>query len=102
MEKETFLYMVDFTLPQLITERFHKLIPYQRAKVNNYFQDGKLLSYALSMEQSKLWAVFIARSEREVEELLHHLPLTRYMKYQICLLTFYNVHHGQVPAFSVN
>ncbi len=102
MDGEKFFYMVEFTLPQLIGERFQKLIPYQRAKVNTYFNEGKLASYTLSMENSKLWAIFIATSEREVEEFLHHLPLSRYMKHKINVLTFHHVQPDKVPAFSMN
>jgi muconolactone delta-isomerase len=102
MDGEKFQYMVEFTLPQLMGERFQKLIPYQRAKVNTYFNEGKLLSYALSMEKGKLWAIFLATSEREVEDMLHQLPLSRYLKHHINLLTFHHVLPERVPAFSMN
>ncbi len=97
-----FQFMVDFTLPEVINEAFMDLIPYQRAVVNKYFKEGKLLNYALSLENSKLWAVFTATSELEVMDLIADLPLTSYMSVEISMLTFYNNMDPALPQFSVN
>ena len=94
--------MVDFTLPEVLTDEFMTLIPYQRARVNQYFTEGKLINYALSLETSKLWAVFTANSEMDVMELIADLPLTKFMKVNISMLTFYNTGQEHMPAFSMN
>lgn len=95
-------YMVDFTLPEVLSDEFMTLIPYQRARVNQFFNEGKLVNYALSLETSKLWAVFTANSEMDVMELIADLPLTKFMKVQISMLTFYNTAQENMPAFSLN
>ena len=95
-------YMVDFSMPTVLTERFSSRIPEQRNVINEYFTEGKLASYAVSLESGKVWAVFNANSEDEVLVLIRGLPLTRFMQYIICPLTFYNVLTTQVPHFSVN
>ena len=95
-------YMVDFTLPKILTEDFLRLIPHQRAKVNKLFRDGRLVNYALSLDNSKMWAVVCANSEIEVVEFLDQLPLTRFMKYKISMLTFYNSVNAEAPVFSMN
>lgn len=95
-------FMVDFTLPDLLSEEFMSLVPYQRAQVNRLFDEGKLMSYSLSMEQSKLWAIFTANSEMEVRDMLADLPLTPYMTANIHMLTFYNTQHADMPQFSLN
>ncbi|MEO1627497.1 MAG: hypothetical protein AAFV25_20265, partial [Bacteroidota bacterium] len=56
-------FMVDFTMPEVLSDDFMNLIPYQRAMVQRYFNEGKLLNYALSLENAKLWAIFSANSE---------------------------------------
>ena len=61
-------YMVDFSMPEVLTDDFMQLTPYQRDAVNRLFSEGKLTNYALSLENSKLWAVFKASSEMEVME----------------------------------
>lgn len=101
MQKE-FQYMVDFTLPQILSEDFLKLIPQQRSKVNKLFREGKLINYALSLDHSKMWAVINANTELEVEDLLFELPLTRFMNFNIRMLTFYNSVGAESPAFSLN
>ncbi len=101
MQKE-FQYMVDFNLPTILSEDFLKLIPYQRTKVNKLFREGKLINYALSLDHSKMWAVVEASSEAEVEDLLQELPLTRFMDFNINMLTFYNAVNGDSPVFSLN
>ena len=95
-------YMVDFTMPQNIPDEFSGLIPQQRATVNQLFNDGKLLNYTLSLEAGKLWAVFSVNDERELYQLVHRLPLTRYMKMQVCELTFYHTSLPVSTSFSMN
>ncbi len=102
MANEVYHYMVDFTMPAVLTERFTSRIPDQRALVNKYFTDGKLVSYSVSLEKLKVWAVFIAESEEEVLELIRAMPLTRYMQHDISVLTFYNILTSRVPNFSMN
>ena len=94
--------MVEFTLPTDLPEEFVNKIPQQRDLVNRLLSEGKILNYALSLENSKLWVVFAATSEMELMEMVHRLPLTRYMKVRVNELTFFNAHHSFAPAFSVN
>jgi muconolactone delta-isomerase len=102
MANEMYHYMVDFTMPAVLTERFTSRIPEQRALVNRYFTDGNLVSYSVSLEKSKVWAVFIAETEEEVAALVKAMPLTRFMSHSISILTFYNVLTSRLPSFSVN
>ena len=95
-------YMVDFTLPTELPEEFVNNIPRQRAAVNRLLGEGKILNYALSLENSKLWVVFSASSEAVLMEMVQKLPLTRYMKVRISELTFYNASNPMSAAFSVN
>ena len=95
-------YMVDFTLPKILSEEFLRRIPHQRAKVNKLFREGKLINYALSLDNSKMWAVINANSELDVLELITELPLTRFMKIHISMLTFFNSVDTEVPVFSNN
>lgn len=95
-------YMVVFTLPQPLTEEFISRIPQQRQAVNRLMQEGKMLSYSLSLETSKLWTVFSAPSEVELMELISSLPLTKYMKVHVSELTFFHSAQAFTPAFSVN
>ena len=59
----TYHFMVDFTLPEVLTEDFMNQIPFQRATVDRFFKEGKLVNYSLSLENSKIWAVFNANSD---------------------------------------
>lgn len=94
--------MVDFTLPSELPEEFVTNIPRQRNAVNRLLGEGKILNYALSLENSKLWVVFSASSESELLEMVQGLPLTRYMKMRISELTYYNASTPNAPIFSVN
>jgi muconolactone delta-isomerase len=95
-------FMVDFKMPALLTERFTSRIPEQRAMVDQYFIEGKLASYGVSLENARVWAVFNANSATEALALARSLPLTRMMQFDIMPLTFYNVVTAHVPDFSVN
>ncbi|HAD12917.1 MAG TPA: hypothetical protein DCF33_10830 [Saprospirales bacterium] len=102
MDNNLIQYMVDFTLPTDLPEEFVSKIPQQRSMVNRLLSEGKILNYALSLENSKLWVVFAAQNEVDLMEMVHRLPLTRYMKVKVHELTFYNTFSAFVPAFSVN
>ncbi len=94
--------MVDFSLPKVLPEEFLRQIPHQRAKVNKLFRDGKLINYALSLDNSKIWAIVNADSELDVLELISQLPLSRFMQYKINLLTLFNSVSAESPMFSSN
>ena len=94
--------MVDFTLPQDLNNEFISHIPLQRNFVEKLFLQGKLLNYSLSLENSKLWAVFNADSEVDVLELVSKMPLSPFMKIKISALTFYNALSNPAPVFSYN
>ncbi len=95
-------YMVDFKLPNVLSEEFMDLVPFQRLAVNKLFEEGKVINYALSLESSRLWGIFVANSELQVMDVLSDLPLTPFMKVEISLLTFYNDVKTKVPKFSLN
>lgn len=95
-------FLVDFNLPSKLDEEFMDLIPYQRAMVNKLFKDGVLLNYALSLESSRLWAIFSAHSELEVQAIVADLPLSEFMTFEINMLTFYNSMQPVTPDFSMN
>jgi len=97
-----FRFMVDFTLPEVLSEEFMNMIPYQRAAINDLLAKGKLVTYALSLERSKLWAIFSAKSEMEVMKLINDLPLSNFLTADISLLTFHNTMEPEMPSFSIN
>lgn len=94
--------MADFTMPEVLTEEFMDLIPYQRARIDEYFKEGCLMNYAVSLEKGKFWAIFSANSEMDVMELIIDMPLTKLMQVEITMLTFYNTNAEMMPAFSLN
>ena len=102
MENEMFQFMVEFTMPPVLNDKFTSTIPAQRAKINSLFGIGKIVSYAVSLENLKVWAVFNAETETEANDLARELPLTKYMSYKVSVLTFMNVLTARVPSFSVN
>ena len=101
-KKVLYQFMVDFTLPEILNDRFQSLIPNQRAKINTYFSQGHLVSYSVSLESGKCWAVFRANDDLEVLEMVEALPLTRYMEYDIAPLTFHNTFAPLSFSFSLN
>lgn len=95
-------FMVDFTLPQTISNEFKKMIPYQKMVVERFFDEGKLSTYAQSFERSKLWAIFNANSEMEVMNMLADMPLTSFLKVDINMLSDFSTAENYLPQFSLN
>jgi len=93
--------MADFTLPAILSEEFFELLPRQQEVANHYMSSGKLINYAMSVESSKLWAVFSAESEMEVLELLSHFPLMPFMEVEVSPLNAFNFKF-EMSEFSLN
>ena len=95
-------YMVEFKLPEVLTEDFSDLIPEQRAKINSLMDAGVVMCYTLNMERTKLWTVIVANSEPAVMDLIGQFPLIRYMKPTIHELTFHHQSSLVMPSISLN
>ncbi len=95
-------FMVDFTLPKNLSIEFKDLIPYQKMVVERFFDEGKLSTYAQSFETSKLWAIFNAKSEMEVLNMLADMPLTSFMEVDINMLSAFSTAENYLPQFSMN
>lgn len=95
-------YMVDVELPGVLSEEFVSLIPTQRDQVNKLMAEGKINSYTLSMDRSRLWIILSAKSDTEVFRILSTFPLRRYMDAKIFELAFHNTTTAQFPQISLN
>ena len=94
-------YMVEFDVYYRIEGDFEEKIPRQKAAISKLFTKGKLLSYSLSKERTKLWAVFLVDSESELISIIESLPLTPYMDYDYKELLFHNG-LSLIPTMSLN
>ncbi len=97
--KKTF--MIEFELPEELTEAFLELIPDQRILIDQLMTQGIIRSYSLSMDRSVLWVIMEATSEFEVMEIIASMPLCDYMQPYVSELMFHNsteVYH----QFSLN
>jgi len=94
-------YMVEFDVPRPVLEEILDLVPDQRNILDDLFASGKLLSYTVSVDKTKIWAVMIAESESELLTYIDELPMTPYMDYDYYELMFYNTVHF-MPSMSLN
>ncbi|MCC6551064.1 MAG: hypothetical protein IT279_13450 [Ignavibacteriaceae bacterium] len=94
--------MVDIDLPENITEEFMTLIPQQREQVNRLMLEGKINSYTLSMDRTKLWIILSAKSDNDVFRLLATFPMRRFMDAKIVELAFHNTISTAFPQISLN
>ena len=94
-------YMVELDVPKPFPEKLMIMLPPQRDSIDSLFSSGKLLSYTVAADKSKVWAVMMAESESELLSYIDELPLTPYMDFDYCELMFYNTVHF-MPAMSLN
>ena len=95
-------FMVEFELPNPFPEQLIIKIPSQRLVVNQLLEDGKIQSYALSIERDRLWCVVNAEDELDVMRIIGEFPLIDYMRPTITELMFNNAVVMRVPSFSLN
>jgi hypothetical protein len=94
-------YMVDINLPEL-TQEFISLIPSQISVTNRLMKSGKLSTYALSMDRTKLWVMINANSEKEAIDILKTFPIYPYLDFNIYKLAFNNKVSFLLPKVSLN
>ncbi|MEM1214459.1 MAG: muconolactone Delta-isomerase family protein [Bacteroidota bacterium] len=94
-------YMVEFELPEDMTEDFISLIPKQRYVINQMMVEGVIQNYSLSLDRARLWAVMSCDTEFEVMEELTRMPLIDYMVPHVSQLMFHNS-SSEVLQFSLN
>ncbi len=94
-------FMVEFELPSIMAPEFLQRIPEQKIIIDEMMAKGKIRSYSLSENRSKLWIVFIAENEFEVMELINQMPLSDFMIPSINLLMFHNSTES-IMAISLN
>lgn len=95
-------YMVEISLPGMLTREFTNLIPAQRARVNELIQAGSIQSYMLSIDRSRLWVVMNARSESQVSQLLDSFPIMTHCEALVHELMFHDMATHQLPKMSMN
>lgn len=93
--------MIEFDLPDAPDEEFFSLVPRQRYVINNLMAEGKIKSYSLAIDRSRLWVVAHADSEFEVLEMIADMPLGPYMTPNVSELMFHNTYEVLIP-FSLN
>lgn len=94
-------FMIEFDLPDSPDEEFFSLVPRQRYIINNLMAEGKVKSYSLALDRSRLWVIAQADSEFEVMEMIADMPLSPYMTPSVSELMFHNTYEVLAP-FSLN
>lgn len=94
-------YMVEFEISGLIIDELLDMLPEQTDAINDLFSSGKLISYSLSQDQSKLWAVFSCDTESELISYIDSLPMSNYLDYDYKELMFHNMVY-LIPSMSLN
>ncbi|NNE56126.1 MAG: hypothetical protein HKN32_08905 [Flavobacteriales bacterium] len=83
-------FMIEFTIPQPITQEMIALIPEQRDKVDDLMVEGAILNYTLSRDKEKLWVVVESETEVEAFDIISDLPLTPFLKINIHPLMYHD------------
>ena len=94
--------MADIRLPDTVTDEFAALIPFQRARVNILMFEGKIISYSLAMDRSRLWVIVNAASIDDARSIIASFPIFHFVQVQVQELMFHNSVHLLHPQFSVN
>lgn len=95
-------YLAEITLPVNASADYMHLIPQQRVFIESMFKLGKITSYALALDRSKIWATFFTNTPEDAEKIIQKFPIAEYISYTIHELAFMNSMSTMVPAVSLN
>lgn len=102
MTRIKYEYMVTIDLPVPFDNEFISLIPEQRQVINKLMLEKVISSYAVSVEDGKLWTTIMGESEEDVIEVIEQFPIIMHVEYSISRLAFHNVGSMALPQFSLN
>ncbi len=95
-------FMAEIDIPLPFDKNFVLLIPEQRAVINNLMNERIVTSYAVSVEEGKLWVTIVADSAESVTEILMGFPIIEFVEYNIYKLAFHNNAGTLSAQFSLN
>ena len=96
------VYLFQLELP-VITDEIAAVIPAQRACINAFFEEGKILSYGVSINRDMLWCFLESETEQTAMEIILKFPLHKYFTDIVCnKLLFYNTSSPALPGLSLN
>ena len=95
-------WMVEMSLPVPINQEFASLIPDQRMTIGKLMGAGKILSYTLTADRTRLWTVVLAPTEEEVVKILGSFPIISWTRYTIHELFFHEYALGGALRMSMN
>ncbi|AWV99602.1 hypothetical protein DJ013_16060 [Arcticibacterium luteifluviistationis] len=95
-------FMVEFDLPTPFPPNFVVKIPMQKMAIDELMDDGRISSYALSIDRGRFWAVINAENDFGVLDVINQFPLIDQMPYIITELMFNHAGAIHVPGFSLN
>ena len=95
-------FMVDVNLNGAHSDEFMQLIPSQRSVVNDLMLEGKVTSYCVNIERSKLWITMVGKNEEEILDILAKFPLIHYMDCEVSPLLFHNSSQQIFSHISLN
>ncbi len=95
-------YMITLLLPRELTLEFAATIPMHRAHINRLFEQGRLTSYSVAADRSRVWATMVGVDENEIRAEVEKMPLYRFAEVSIQPLLFQNVAAARLPVISLN
>ncbi len=101
-ESSIFEYMVEVNLPLPFDKQFLSLIPKQMETVRKLMNERIISSYAVSLEEGKLWTTIFAESVDEVTDILMEFPIINHIDFKISKLAFHENINMALPQFSLN
>jgi len=95
-------WMVELTLPVPMNKEFMSLIPEQRMVIGKLMGAGRMLSYTLTADRTKLWTIILAPAEQDVQKILDSFPIIGWTRYTIHELFFHEYALGGQLRMSMN
>ncbi|MFN6944309.1 MAG: hypothetical protein ACK4ND_05140 [Cytophagaceae bacterium] len=96
-------YMIDICLPLNFDEGYKEKIPEQIEYIDELMDEEVIISYSVSVDQSRAWIIMIGSSKEEIIDWLSDFPLESYLKYTIHQLSAFSTNQKpEIPPFSIN
>lgn len=96
-------YMVEIKLPKYKNYQFQSLIPDQQRQIAEWMQEGRIDTFSLNNERTKVWFVISAENRLELDAIIEEFVTRRYMlRIKIEPLMVFESRAFQLPPLVLN
>ncbi len=85
-----------------VDEDFMQIVPIHRAYIDDLITKKIIEHYIVSMDKQEIWITLTAATKAEADQLMQHMPLAKYIEWEIAEVFIYDGINYRLPVYVLN